>query len=145
MNGRRTVQWLVILGAFAALACGRSGIEVLPWGTAQIQVQLKLPLQYASYDFTWAGTNLGDGTTMPGGLESSATASQLNARGGFHALPVSPPLYPGTWQFGIKVLGDGQLVLATTCNQQIYWDRQAILKFTEGGTGCVCLFGCSPP
>ena len=145
MNGRRTVQWLVILGAFAALACGRSGIQPLPWGTAQIEVQLKLPLQYVSYDFKWAGTYLGDGTTTAGDSLSSVTASQLNANGGRLVFPESPALNPGKWQFGINVLGDGQLVLATTCNQQIYVDRMVKLKFTEGGTGCVCLFGCSPP
>src|SRR2546427_6956728 len=101
-------------------------------GTAQINVQLKLPLQHASYDFKWAGTDLGDGTLTAGGSVSSISASQLNANSGLFAFPVSPPLNAGTWQFGINVLGDGQLVLATTCNQQIYTDRTAILKFTEG-------------
>lgn len=104
-----------------------------------------LPLQYASYDFKWAGTYLGDETTTAGGSLSSVTASQLNANGGLLALPVSPPLYAGKWELGINVLGDGHLVLATACTQQIYADRTAILKFTEGGSGCVCLFGCSPP
>ncbi len=145
MNRRETLQQLAIVGALLAAPACRNVI-VLPGSPGSVQVEMKLqtPAQYANYEFTWAATYL-DNPSMTASGSLSMVGGQLNGYNGYVVFPVSASLPVGKWQFGANALGDGQAVLATTCNQQIYEGVTSIITFTEGGSGCVCVFGCSPP
>jgi hypothetical protein len=128
-------------------------------GRLRIQVQLLSPTVGGSavFKLVWAATWLSFPTDMPAGAQyqgDTAAGGTLNLgpadiaqTNDLVTFPDSGNLRAGVWQIAILVVGNGSnQIMSTSCNQEVFagrTDPPTELKFSEGGTGCTCVWGCS--